>query len=88
MDAEHHSYSPSPTMTFFPDDLRSSPITVSRSLPKIIPYLLLVELSIGNFHGIILFALNSDRHKFMFTFFDIVNFPALVSHLDINDFFV
>ena len=78
---KHPSCGPSPLMLRFSENFRSSPGAVSKYLPIIISYLLLVLLSTWHFHDTILVALNSDRHKYTFTLFEFVNFPDWVSHV-------
>ena len=74
-------------MEIFSENLRSSPSAVSMSLLSIKSYLLLVELYTWHFHYTILVALNSGGQKYMFTFFEVVNLPAWVSHVVISDLF-
>ena len=54
---------------------------VSRALPRIISYIPLVDSSTWNFYVTIFVALNYGRQKYTFNFFEVVNFPAWVSHL-------
>ena len=54
------------------------------SLHKIISYLLLVLLSMWNFHDTILVALNSGRQNTTFTVFEVMNSPAWISHVVIS----
>ena len=60
---------------------------VIKYLSRIISYLPLVDLSTWHFHVAIFVSLNSGRQKYMFTFFEVVNFPAWVSHVFSSDFF-
>ena len=62
----------------FSENLRSSPSAVSRSLPRIRLYLPLVDLSTWHFQVNILVAINSGKQKSIFTFFEVVKFPAWV----------
>ena len=87
MGSKHPSYVPSPPIMMFPENLISSPSAVNRSLPRIISYLLLVELSTWHFHDTILVALNSGKQNSMFAFCEVVNFPAWVSHVVSVEFF-
>ena len=54
---------------------------MSRSLPRIISYLPVVDLSTWHFHVMIFVALNYGKKIYMFTFFEVVNFPAWVPHI-------
>ena len=74
----HPSYGPSPPIMTFSENLRSSPSAVSRSLPRIRLYLPLVDLSTWHFQVNILVAINSGKQKSIFTFFEVVKFPAWV----------
>ena len=67
---------------------RSSPSAVSGSLPRIISYLPLVDLSIWHFHVTIFFALKSGKKKYTFSFFEVVNFLAWISRVVSNVYFV
>ena len=80
----HGIYTPIVT---FSDNLISCPNVVSRSLPRIISYLLFVYLLTWHFHLTILVALNSSKKKFIFTFFEVVNSPAWFSHMVLADSF-
>ena len=72
---------PLPPKRMFSENLRYNNKAVSQSLPRIISYLLLVDLSMRHFHITFLVAPNYVRHNFMFTFLEVVNFPAWVSHV-------
>ena len=85
---EHPFYGPSPPIITFSENLRSSPSAVIMSLPKIISYILLVDLSTWHFHITILVALKSGKKKSTFTFFEVVNFPAWVSHVFVFAFYL
>ena len=81
MGADNPLNGPSPPMMMFSENLRYNTKEVSKYLPRIISYLLLVDLATWYFHDTILVALNYGRQKSTFTFFEVVNFPAWVSHV-------
>ena len=88
MGAEHPLYGPYPPSMTFSENLRFSTSAVSSSLPRIISYIPLVDLSMCHFHVTICVALNSGKQKSTFTFFEVVNFPAWVFHVVFYDYFV
>ena len=83
----HPSYVTSPSIMTFSENLRSSPSAVSRSLPRIIPYLPLVYLLTWHFHVTILVVLNSGKQKSIFTFFEVLNFPDWIYHIVFSVYF-
>ena len=86
MGDKHPLYGPSTPIMTFSEKLRSSPSAVIRYLPRIISYLPLVDSLMWHFHVTILVALNSSKQKSIFAFFDIVKFPACVSHIAFSVF--
>ena len=79
--AEQLSYGSSPPIMTFSENLISSPNEVSRSLPRIISYLPLLDLLTWHFHVTIFVALNSGYQNFTFILFEVVNLPASVYHI-------
>ena len=87
MYAENPSYGQYPPIITLSENLRSSPSSVSWSLSRIISYLLLVDSSTWNFHATNFVALNSGNQKSIVSFFELVNFPAWVSHVVFSVYF-
>ena len=58
-----------------------------RSLTRIILYLPLVDSLMWHFHGTIVVTLNFGKEKSIFTFFEVVNFPAWVYHIVLAIYF-
>ena len=85
--ADHPLNCPSTPNMIFSKNLRYNPKSVSKSLPRIILYLLLANLSTGHFHATILVAPNSVSHNSMFTFVEVVNLPAWIYHEVSVEFF-
>ena len=84
---DHPLYGPYLPMMTLSENLRSVPNTVSRSLLRIISYILLVDSSMWNFHVTIFVALNSGKKNSTFTFSEVVNFLAWVSYIVFADYF-
>ena len=72
--SEHPFYGLSPPNMMCLENLSSSPSSISRYLPRIISYLLLVESSTWHFHVMIFVALNYGREKSTITISLVVNF--------------
>ena len=81
MGDKHPLYFPFPPIMAFSENLRSSHSVVSRSLPRIVSYLPLVDSSTWHVYVTISVALNYGKQKTMLPFFEAVNFPAWVSHI-------
>ena len=86
--ADHPLNGPSPTKTMFSENLRCNSKAVSKSLPRIILYLLLVDLDTRQFNVTLLVAPNSGRQNYTFTFVEVVNFLVWVSHVVSSGFLV
>ena len=78
---KHPSYGTSPPSMTLSENLISITSAVSRSLHRIISYLLSVDLLMWHLHVTILVVLNYGKRKSTFTFFEVVTFPAWVSHI-------
>ena len=85
--AYHPLYGFSLLMVMFLINTRSSPSPVGKSLPKIMAYLFLLELSTWHFHDTILVALNSGRQKSTFVILEVMKFSAWISHVAVADYF-
>ena len=79
--ADHPMNFPSPPKIMFSKNLRYNPKEVSKSLPRIISYLLLVDLATWHLRVTILVTPNSGRVNSTFIFIEVVNFLAWVSHV-------
>ena len=78
---EHPSYGNYSLIMTLSENLRSSPNVVSSYLSRIISYIPLVDLLTWHFHVTIFVSLNSGKQTSTFTFFEVVNFQAWVSHI-------
>ena len=81
MSEKHPSCVPSPLIITLSENLICSPSEVSRSLPKIMSYLLSSDSSTWHFRVTVFVALSYGRQKSTFAFFGVVNFLYWVSHV-------